>query len=152
MKKSMLLVSLVSSVIAITAAQAHAQKGPRLEFADIDADGSGSLSADEMSAARANKTERMIARLDTDEDGSISEEEWDNRPVRQKNGKRKAPDFADLDVDGNGLISSYDLETVRTERAEKMLSLIDTDGNGEVSEDEWDNRPKRRKGESFEEA
>lgn len=50
---------------------------------------------------------------------------------------RKAPDFSDMDANGDGKITSDE------EKWPGMVSRLDKDGDGAVSETEWKNRPQR---------
>ena len=142
MKKSIFL---LGSVFALMTSQAFAEKGPRHSFSDLDADGSGFLSVEEITAIHQRRVEKMVANVDSDADGSISLDEWENRPVRGKGKKREAPEFAELDADGNGLVSVLEIADFRSEKIEETFSKMDADGDGAVSEEEWENRPKRQK-------
>ena len=89
----------------VTQAEMDAHK--TAEFNKADSNGDGLLSADEM-LARANskmadrmgdRLKQMIARIDTDKDGMLSQAEMQGMP----RGKGM---FAQLDTDGDGAISA----------------------------------------------
>ena len=88
------------------------------KFAEIDADGSGALTQEEIIAHRtAMMTERVNAHFsehDTDGSGAISIEEFDAAHMARKE-KRRAH---------------------REGRRAKMIEKFDTDGDGELSEAE----------------
>jgi hypothetical protein len=62
-------------------------------------------------------------------------------------GMGQAPNFEDLDADGNGTISMEELGKVVPEEAlERRFGRLDADGNGEISAEEFANRPGRQGG------
>jgi len=57
--------------------------GQALSFEELDANGDGSISKEEMGkVVPENVLEQRFGRLDADSDGNISKEEFDNRPRR----------------------------------------------------------------------
>ena len=82
--------------------------------------------------------ERMIERLDANEDGTISEDE-----VNAFRNER----FAKFDTDKSGGLSVQEMEAGREaekqERRAEMLSRIDTNGDQEISLEEFGNREVR---------
>ncbi|MEP0963641.1 MAG: calcium-binding protein [Roseobacter sp.] len=73
-----------------------------------DANGDGTLSLGELSArgedTAKNRAEKMMSRLDTNEDGVLSPEELTG-------GKRQARGFERVDQNGDGMISKEEFET-----------------------------------------
>jgi len=55
-------------------------------------------------------------------------------------GARKTPSFASLDKNGDKKVTS---DEITWPGADAMISKIDKDGDGAISETEWKNRPKR---------
>ncbi len=92
--------------------QTEMQARANARFADADADGNGSLSRSELlaRAERANETrvDRMIKRLDANEDGALSEEEL--RAGRRGQGANRF--FARADTDNSGGISKEEFDAV----------------------------------------
>lgn len=82
--------------------------------------------------------ERMIERLDINEDGKISKEEVD--AVRDER-------FAKFDTDNSGGLSIEEIEAGREaekqERRAERLSRIDTNGDQEISREEFGGRETR---------
>jgi len=82
--------------------------------------------------------ERVIERLDLNEDGKISKEEVDK--VRDER-------FAKFDTDNSGGLTIEELEAGREaekqERRAEMLSRIDTNGDQEINRDEFGGRELR---------
>ena len=81
----------VGLVSGLFASQLAIAQGPP-SFSQLDADGSGALSKEEVTALYEMATgfgidlgpsaDAFFARLDTDENGEVSQEEFDNRPQR----------------------------------------------------------------------
>lgn len=80
----------VSQAEYVAAAAANAEERAAAQFERLDADGDGSLSRDVLEArGRGQMGERMLSRLDTDESGGISAEEFEIAKERMsKRGKR----------------------------------------------------------------
>lgn len=101
------------------AMQAQAQA----RFDAADTDGDGALSAQEMlaqaEASRANaiqsRIERMIARLDANEDGLIQADEMPN-PGESRPGDRM---FSRLDADEDGALSAEEFAAMEDMRGER---------------------------------
>jgi Ca2+-binding EF-hand superfamily protein len=81
-------------------------------FTDVDTNGDGGLSAEEMIAAAdqraADRAARMIARFDANGDGILQIEEM---PMRGQD--RAARMFDRVDADEDGLISEAEFEAVK---------------------------------------
>ena len=75
-------------------------------MAELDTDGDGDLSPQELAAARTKRAEEMRGRFDTDGDGKLTADELGQ--ARMFRGGRGDP--AALDTDKNGEISSQELE------------------------------------------
>lgn len=98
---------------------------------------------------RAARLEKMLDRLDTDQSGTVSFEEFASRGNNL---------FAKHDADGDGLITAEEREAAKTERAEKMkkrqaavkqrgqaqLEEIDTNADGAISRAEHDAHQRAR--------
>lgn len=83
----------------VAKAQADAQERAAAMFARLDADGDGVLSQDVLqSRSRGGNPERMISRLDTDDSGGVSAEEFEAgmekmAERRNKGGKKRGGGF-----------------------------------------------------------
>jgi Ca2+-binding EF-hand superfamily protein len=88
-------------------------------FDRADADGDGLLTRDEMIAAGQARIEagvdRMLERLDSDEDGAISQAEME-AAAEDRQERRQARMFDRLDADDSGTISAEEFE----DAAERM--------------------------------
>ena len=143
MDKSNTKIILVSLLIVAGTgiAYAHAD-GDRPDFATLDADGSGEITAEDLTILRQNRFNEM----DTDGDGSISEEEF-VAGAKAKSEERAAKMFARLDADGDGALSQDTLATMGKGRMQgRMLEKFDTDGSGGISEEEFAELQKRMRG------
>ncbi|WP_394195977.1 EF-hand domain-containing protein [Litoreibacter albidus] len=89
--------------------QAHRAAG----FASTDTNGDGALSRDELEAKMKSgkedrmtrRLDKMMERMDTDGNGTLSQEE-----MADAGGKRKGKGFSRMDKDGNGEISKAEFE------------------------------------------
>lgn len=91
------------------------------DFAKMDTDQDGRISATEHSA----QLEQKFARLDSDGNGSISQSEL--------SAKGKADRFAKLDSDSNGELSRQEFT------GREHFAQMDTDADGFLSRDEVEN-------------
>lgn len=106
-------------------------------FAELDADGDGLLTDEELATRRdgrrfgpgpGRRHGAPGARLDADQDGSVSLAE-----LQAVHPNVTAEQFAEFDGDGDGALSRAELEAARGElmaRMRERLEAIDTDGDG----------------------
>jgi Ca2+-binding EF-hand superfamily protein len=91
----------------------------RVRFDQMDANGDGQLSADElgkMGKKRAEKrAAKMMKRVDANDDGMISFEEMSSG----KMGKRQTKMFDRIDADGNGSLSEEEFAKLGEHRGGK---------------------------------
>ncbi len=132
-------------------------QGPARVFTMLDHDGDGVVTREEGTrlglggrgagageggpagpGRRGPNFEQMLQRLDQDDDGKISQDEWRGREEL----------FIRLDRDGDGFMTAEEIETVReqqprpAERPNMLFTLIrimDENGDGQVSTQEWAN-------------
>lgn len=113
-----------------------ASKGPAAAFAEADADGDGLLSSDELAAfadareaaRKAQRQERMLSRLDTNEDGQLSLEEL------EAHGPDRGRMFEAMDKDGDGVVTKTELSQMRPmmgKRGGERGERGEHDGHGE---------------------
>ena len=101
---------------ALSLEELQAQGQARFDAADTDGD--GALSADELSAAAsaraAERTAKMIERLDENGDGVLQLEEMPTR------GEDRAERMFDrVDTDEDGVISEEEFDTVKERRGDR---------------------------------
>mgnify|MGYP003111620974 FL=1 len=116
----------------ITVEELNAQAAAR--FAAVDADGNGALSPEEMTFGKqGRRSARLLERFDTDKDGSLSAAElaaMDNEPQ-----ERAVKHFERMDADKSGDLSPEELQGRRDPA--KMIARLDTDKNGSLSTEEF---------------
>ena len=133
MKSTTFISAIVLAAVAVTGTTALA-KGPRdrapVTFQELDANGDGQITKEEMEAHRAQK----FTTADADGDGKLSLEEM--QASAQKNANdRVSKMFEKFDADKDGFLSKDELPKPR--KGDKMFDRIDADGNGSVSEQEF---------------
>ncbi len=110
-------------------------KGERVDFATMDANGDGQITADEIEARKAAK----FAELDTDGDGEVSLEEF-TAHHEGRGGDRAEKMIKLLDADGSGGLSQEELENRKNiSRSQAMIAFLDENGDGQISEEEFNN-------------
>lgn len=116
-----------------------ADRQPPFNFAEMDANGDGKVTMEEIAAHRA----AMIARIDADGDGNISADEllaMQEQQARQRAENRAARMIERLDTDKDGKLSVAEM-TAGSDRGDfgaKMFSRIDSDNDGAISQEEAD--------------
>jgi Ca2+-binding EF-hand superfamily protein len=139
-------------------------KGHKLEakFADLDRDGDGKLTREELKAMKGHRGKhggghkdpearaaKLLAKFDTNGDGSISREEVGDHP-------RLADRFAEADSDKDGKLSREELKALKghpgkgkhgghhrdpSERAAMLMAKLDVNSDGALSSDEVAEHP-----------
>ncbi len=137
MEKNTAKILLASTLIVFGAGIALAQQGPRngpMSFEELDVDGSGEITAEDLTARRDNR----FADLDTDGNGSISQEEFVAHQMARSEEHALAM-FERMDIDGDGVLSRDVIERGRGgERGARMIERFDADGSGGVSAEEFE--------------
>ncbi len=144
--------SLATSILALAgglmlmgtvAASAGGHQSP-VSFSELDSDGNGMVTRDELMAQQ----EIRFNELDTDGDGMISEEELKAEANSRAQGRVEQV-FNNADTDGDGSLSQEEFETLvanRDRSPDDIIARLDTNGDGQISQDEYNqavaNRPK----------
>ena len=150
MKRILLAAASLAAIAAVALpASAHGPgqrgggPGPdmmRPDPAELDTNGDGAVSKDEIKAHR----EAMFAEIDTNHDGVLSQDEIVAHHEMKKaemRAKMQAKMFARLDADGNGTVSKEEFE----DRPMPMFDRMDDDGDGVVMIEEFEDGPMMRK-------
>lgn len=127
----------IATGLAVTATAQEA-RGPQggFDFETLDADGSGEITAEDMTTLR----DQRFAEVDTDGDGSVSREEFLAHAQAQA-AERAGERFDALDADGDGMLSQDVLSGGRRGDGQMMTRMIDrfdADGSGGVSAEEFE--------------
>ena len=142
-KMKLTAVSMLALAAALVGSVALAERGMQdrgemrgmgpmaaFDFAAVDADADGKITAEEFAAHRAAET----AALDTDKDGLISAAELAAHRMRGMEARATAQAeamVARLDSDGDGKLSAAELAT--RPMPARMFDRLDADGDGAVS-------------------
>ena len=119
-----------------------------LEFEHFDQNGDGSLTPEEMRDLGKARFARMVDRLDTDGNGTVSAAEMEAGHDKMRKGGKMGKAHARGDKARGGKDGG---EHRRADRDgarggagfDRLFALIDTDGNGSVSEAEFDSAKER---------
>jgi len=136
MKKQILIASLLTLTTALAGGQVQAKQGfgPRHEkptFEQLDANGDGALTQDELAA----RGQARFAEADQNGDGVLSADELNAR-AQERMARRTAKMIERFDTDGDGGLSAEEMP--RRHGAINLLEKADTDGNGSISKAEFD--------------
>ncbi len=118
------------------------RKHMRPSFEELDANGDGQVTMEEMEAFGQARGQEHFTSVDTNGDGNLSKEEL------MAQGNARAERHADrmikrLDANEDGLLSQAELEEGARkgrggDRMEKMFEHADADADGMISEEEFD--------------
>jgi Ca2+-binding EF-hand superfamily protein len=128
---------LLASVLIVAGAGAAMAQGPRGEgmtFDQLDVDGSGEITAEDLTALRNDR----FAALDSNGDGTVSKDEF-LAAQRMQADERAERMFDRLDADGDGVLSRDVIEgRQRGGGGERMISRFDEDNSGGISAEEFE--------------
>ena len=105
------------------------QRGPGQRFERLDTDDSGSISFEEFAAAMGGG--RMQG-ADADADGTLTVEEIAAQLQKEHFRRRAERMIRRLDTDGNGKLTTAEIES----RQKKVFALADRDDSGAIEADE----------------
>ncbi len=135
MKSATFISGIVLVAIAVTGTSVLAA-GPKdrapVSFQELDANGDGQVTKEEMEAHRNAR----FTTADTDGDGQLSVQEM-QAAAQQNANDRVTKMFEKHDANGDGFLSDDELPKPR--RADKMFDRIDADSSGGISEQEFAN-------------
>ena len=143
MKRAYLIAGAATAIIVSTAGWTIAQQGmqggmdrghgPAFDFEELDMDGDGQITKDEMEGQAAAR----FGSADTDGDGKLSADEMAGHMrarMLERMTHRAEQMIARQDGDGDGMLS---FEEMRTGRMGRMFERHDEDGDGAISAGEF---------------
>lgn len=145
MKKYYIWSLLSALLIAPVAVSAQALDD---EFEQIDTDGDGYISPQELGVAQKDtldmQNEKTISMLDGDSDGVVTKEEYVefySSISKEKSKTELESNFKALDADNNGELDADELKSFRESTFDAtnqaILDSLDTDKDGKISHDEF---------------
>lgn len=146
MKRAVLISGVTAIAVALSAGLVAAKgghggkHGPRLNFEDVDANGDGLITKDEIVAQAAAR----FATVDTNGDGNLSAEELAAVSERAKED-RIAKMIERRDENGDGVLSQAEMAP-NEDRADRMFERLDSNGDGAISAEEFAEMKDKRKG------
>lgn len=134
----------------VSAQEADRQGGPRMIFSEMDADGNGALTLEELQAAGSNRFEEA----DTDGNGALSRDEL-LAQAQDRAESRVDRLLERADADGDGELTVAEMEEAREEgrgrgrghgrrggrggpNPEQIFERMDADSDGSVTQAEFD--------------
>ena len=113
----------------------------QVSFSDLDADGDGQLTQEELNSAK----QVWLSMNDSDGDGSLSKEELQaaiTKMMSEAVQNKIDHAFERMDDNGDGLISADEMGGMKG--GERRFSRIDSDGDGMISESEFNTAKDKR--------
>ncbi len=115
------------------------------KFAEMDTNGDGAVSLDELTTAATAKIQERFTKMDTNGDGQVTEDELTSRKGKGKKGKHGGKyggkhggkyggimSFDSLDANDDGMVALDEL----TAYAQEIFTKMDANGDGQITEDE----------------
>ncbi len=143
MKRTAFITGIILAGLSITAvtsgAVAKGQRGNHMTFEQIDTDGNGQITREEMQSIVPNR----FSATDTDADGFLTTAELEMAAMERAK-QRVAEMMERMDADGDGKIALAEMKARRD--PSRMFDRVDSDSDGTISQAEFDAFHAERKG------
>lgn len=141
LKTSALIAAIIAGLTVTAANAAPGGKmgghGPMPSFAELDANGDGTLTAEELAAHK----DKMFADADTNGDGALSADEL----AAASEARRAKAMVSRLDKNGDGQLQADEMRPASRD-GKTMFDRLDADDDGSISAEEFDAMAKRGDG------
>lgn len=140
MKNTSLITCLIAAALIPAIAQAKPTKGG---IKKIDTNGDGVITYAEVEASGAERFLENFSNIDSDGSGDLTREEM--RAFRDNKRQAAKDKVQSADSDGNGAISYDEASNAGFDRLVKHFDKLDSNGDGEVTREEMNAARKSRK-------
>lgn len=133
--KTMILSVLGAAMVAsagFAVAQGKGGHGERPSFEEVDTNGDGKITRDEMQAHAATR----FGEADSDGDGAISREEMIAQAMARVE-TRVDRMMGRMDADDDGKVSQAEMQKMRDKHMGRMIERMDSDGDGTLTKEEF---------------
>ncbi|RKT35133.1 Ca2+-binding EF-hand superfamily protein [Roseovarius halotolerans] len=152
MKPAYYITGVAAALVIATSGALYAQQGqgggmargqgPMFDFEELDANGDGAITAEEMTA----RAESRFNAADANGDGKLTSDEMADQMramMADRMTARAQAMIESRDSDGDGMLSA---DEMRAGGMDRMFARLDSDGDGKVSAEEFDAIGDRRGG------
>lgn len=162
MKTTFLVAAIAAGITLAATAQAregYGDRGARLQmptFEEIDANGDGNVTPEEIATAMQVRADARFAQVDTNGDGALSADELSaqvDADRAERMADRIAKRIEDADANGDGLLQAEELAAQMEDRmegrrggADRLFDRFDADENGSLSAEEFADAAERMQG------
>ena len=133
MKRQIWIAAVMSGFVMAAGAASADQHREAPAFEDLDLNGDGSLSLEELQA----QGEARFATADTNGDGALSLDEL-VAAAEARASDRAAAMIERHDENGDGVLQIDEMPRPRADRAERMFDRVDADEDGVISAEEFE--------------
>lgn len=146
MKRILVISTLLCAASLVHAGERKFQPRGMLTFEQMDANRDGKVTLEEFKAAQAKMAQDRFKRLDGDDNGAVSQDEYtgaakrlsDVNPDLAAKMKKFIPDFTAMDKDATGSLNLDEFATGMTHAAMERFEKADRNADDVITRDEAD--------------